>query len=65
MSNELYMIVEGRKVDAPLHDEILDNNDAEKAMSKRAIARAKKRGMSTKTAEKLYGKNPLRCCAVE
>jgi hypothetical protein len=40
-SNEFFTVVNGRKTDAPLHDDILDNPEAEKVF-RRAVDRLKK-----------------------
>ena len=54
-SNELFSLVDGKKVDAALHDEILNNPDADRALAEQAIERALARGMTRKQAEDLYG----------
>jgi hypothetical protein len=55
-SRELFMLDEkGEPTDAALHEEILDNPVAKRAIAHAAIARAMARGMSRSDAEKLYG----------
>jgi hypothetical protein len=51
-SNELH---DGKGNDAELHDEILDNPEAEKVLAMAAVSRAIARGMDEAVAEKLYG----------
>lgn len=46
---------EGRITDAPLHDEILDNPQADELIAAQAIERAIQRGMSRSDAEEVYG----------
>jgi hypothetical protein len=55
MGNELFSTVKGKKVDAHLHDPILNNPKADKKLAAAAIARAVKRGMSSVRAKELYG----------
>jgi hypothetical protein len=49
---------DGTVSDGAMHGPILDNPAAERAVADEAIARAMRRGLSRKDAEKLYG--PLR-----
>ncbi|HYW02913.1 MAG TPA: hypothetical protein VFA86_03140 [Gammaproteobacteria bacterium] len=53
-SNELYTIVNGRKTDAPLHEEILDNPEADRLLSEMAVQRAIEDGLSEEVARELY-----------
>ena len=46
---------DGSVSDDTLHEPILDNPAAERAIADEAIARAMRRGLSRKDAEKLYG----------
>lgn len=55
MSNELFTTTDGVKTDAELHDDILDNEDADRKLSRAAIERAVARGMSLAEARKVYG----------
>lgn len=55
MNNELFTMTDGVKTDAELHDDILDNKDADVKLSCAAIERAIARGMSRAEARKLYG----------
>jgi hypothetical protein len=57
MSREFCVIESGRPSDAPLHEPILDNPDAEEAISRQAIERAMRRGLSRQQAERLYGRS--------
>jgi hypothetical protein len=46
---------DGSVSDDTLHEPILDNPAAERAIADEAIARAMRRGLSRNEAEKLYG----------
>ncbi len=54
-SNELFSWIGGKKQDAALHDEILDNPAADRALAEIAIKRAIARGLSRAEAEQFYG----------
>ena len=55
-SDELFSIDErGRKVDAALHDPILDNPAAEALAARQAMASAIEMGMSPEDAEAVFG----------
>jgi hypothetical protein len=53
-SNEFFVMVDGKKEDAGLHAELLDNEEAERAIAAMAIERAIKDGLSREEAEQLY-----------
>lgn len=52
--DEMFVMVDGKKEDAGLHAELLNNEEAERATAADAIERAIKRGMSREDAEQLY-----------
>lgn len=54
MSNEVYSMVGGKKVDAELHDEILGNEEADGNLRNDAVDRAIARGVSEATAIEMY-----------
>lgn len=45
----------GRVSDSGLHEPILNNPEADRAIAEAAVRRAMKRGLSRKDAESLYG----------
>jgi hypothetical protein len=56
MSDEFFTRdAHGRKVDAPLHEPILDNVEANKQIQADAVQRAIDDGLSPEDAEALYG----------
>lgn len=50
-----YLDDKGEKQDAALHQQILDNDEAEQALAVMAIERALARGVSPEEAQRLYG----------
>jgi hypothetical protein len=54
MSREFCVIVGGKPSDAPLHEPILGNPAAEALISRQAVERAMRRGLTRKQAERLY-----------
>lgn len=55
MSREMYYMEKGQRCDAALHDYILDNPKADRALSARAIERGIAMGVTRKQAELLFG----------
>jgi hypothetical protein len=55
MSDEFYTVVDGVKTDAPLHDDILDNEAADLANRIGTARRAIADGVSENDARSLYG----------
>lgn len=53
-SNECFSTVDGKKVDALIHDEILANETARKELRADNIALAIELGMAPAAAERLY-----------
>lgn len=53
-SNEMFVLINGKKEDAGLHAELLNNEEAERATAAAAIERAIKDGLSREDAEQLY-----------
>lgn len=54
-SKEFYTVVDGKKVDAPMHEDMLDNPGADRELSELAVKRAIAGGMDPKEARELYG----------
>jgi len=54
MTNEFFYREGGKRGDDALHRPILDNAVAEEAISRQAIERAMRRGLTRKQAERLY-----------
>lgn len=54
MSWEFCVIERDKVSDAPLHDPILANPDADALISQQAIERAMRRGLTREQAERLY-----------
>jgi hypothetical protein len=55
MTNEFFYRRSGKKRDEALHDPILDNPQADEAISREAIERAMRRGLTREQAQRLYG----------
>jgi hypothetical protein len=55
MTNEFFYRRGGKRRDEALHGPILDNPAAEKAISRQAIERAMRRGLTREQAQRLYG----------
>lgn len=53
-SNECFGVVEGKKVDAFIHDEILDNEEAREELRASNIALAVELGVPEAVAKRLY-----------
>lgn len=54
MSREFCIFERGKASDAPLHDPILANPDADALISRQAVERAMRRGLTREQAESLY-----------
>ena len=54
MSREFCIIERGKPFDRPLHEPILDNPKADEAISRKAVERAMRRGLTRELAERLY-----------
>ena len=58
-SNEFFYLDDnGKKQDAALHEAILNNPEADKALSEMAIKRAIADGMDPEAARRVYGTEP-------
>jgi hypothetical protein len=55
MSNELFVLDNGKKVDAGLHAEMLDDDNAERAIAALAVQSAISSGLSAEDSEQFYG----------
>lgn len=53
-SNEFFYRQGGKKQDAALHEPILDNPKADEAISRLAVERAMRGGLTREQAERLY-----------
>lgn len=60
MSREFCTIERGKASDAPLHEPILANPDADALISRQAVERAMRRGLTREQAERLYGCTDVR-----
>jgi hypothetical protein len=58
VSNEFFTQKGKKKMDAELHNPILGNVEANKAIAQRAIIKAVMKGVPSGLAQKLYGHNP-------
>lgn len=54
-SREFMTVMDGVKQDASMHEPILNNKKADKAISEVAVARAISRGMDPVLADLMYG----------
>ena len=59
-SNEaFYLSLDGKKADADIHNDILDNPEADRLIQSQAVADAIAEGMEPSLATKLYGNTLL------
>ena len=57
-SNEFFTLVNGEKVDAPLHEPILNNPKADKASREESVKMAIEMGVDPEVARRAYGTTP-------